>query len=224
MTTMSTPANGASELLDLAAGVFLLAAVAILWLRDVAAQTRLLAVQGSALAAMAVVLGAEQAHPELYAVAAGVGLLRAVVLPALLRRAVNARAADRETRPLLNVGASLLTAAALVLLAYAVAQPLVRLEATAAARALSVGLSVVLIGLLVLVTRRNALAQVVGFLLLDNGITAIAFLAAAGVPLLVELGVSFDLLLVVLVLRVLTTRMRAVFGSADLDDLRELRD
>ena len=217
---MSTDA----ELLDLAAGVFLLAAVAILWRRDVAAQTTWLTVQGAALTGIAVILGADQAHPELYAVAAGVGLLRAVVLPALVRWAINARAEDRETAPLINVSASLLAAAALVLLAYAVAQPLVRLEATTAARALPVGLAVVLIGLLVLVTRRKALSQIVGFLLLDNGITAIAFLAAAGVPILVELGVSFDLLLAVLVLRVLAARMRAAFGSADLDEMRELHD
>jgi hydrogenase-4 component E len=213
-----------AELLDLAAGLFLLCAVAILWRRDVAAQTGWLSVQGGALAGIAVILGADQSHPELYALAAGVGLLRAIVLPALVRRAVAARAADRETAPLINVGASLLAAAALVLLAYAVAQPLVRLENTASARALPVGLAVVLIGLLVLVTRRKALSQIVGFLLLDNGITAIAFLAAAGVPLLVEFGVSFDLLLAVLVLRVLAARMRAAFGGGDLDELRELHD
>ena len=213
-----------AELLDLAAGLFLLCAVAILWRRDVRAQTAWLSVQGLALAGIAVILGADEAHPELYAVAAGVGLLRAVLLPALVRRTIAARAEDRESAPLINVGASLLAAAALVLLAYAVAQPLVRLEATAAARALPVGLSVVLIGLLVLVTRRKALSQILGFLLLDNGITAIAFLAAAGVPILVEFGVSFDLLLAVLVLRVLTVRMRAVFGGSDLDEMRELHD
>jgi hydrogenase-4 component E len=213
-----------AQLLDLAAGAFLLAAVAILWRRDVRAQTVWLSVQGAALAGIAVILGADQAHPELYAVAAGVGLLRAVVLPALVRRAIAARAEDRESAPLINVGASLLAAVVLVLLAYAVAQPLVRLEATAAARALPVGLAVVLIGLLILVTRRKALSQIVGFLLLDNGITAIAFLAAAGVPILVEFGVSFDLLLAVLVLRVLATRMRAVFGGSDLDEMRELHD
>lgn len=217
-----------AQLLDTAAGLFLLCAVAILWRRDLAAQTTWLRVQGLALTGIAVVLGAEQAHPELYAVAAGVGMLRAGVLPALVRRAIAVRAQDRETAPLINVGASLLAAAALVLLAYAVAQPLVRLEAgssgASAARALPVGLAVVLIGLLILVTRRKALSQIIGFLLLDNGITAIAFLAAAGVPLLVEFGVSFDLLLVVLVLRVLAVRMRTVFGGADLDEMRELHD
>jgi len=58
----------------------------------------------------------------------------------------------------------------------------------------------------------------------DHGITAIAFLATAGVPLIVELGVSLDLLLVVLVLQVLTARMRLTFGHSDLDELRELHD
>jgi hydrogenase-4 component E len=213
-----------AEWLDLACGVFLLAAVAVVWRRDAAANARLLAIQGVSLAAIAVVLGADEHHPELYAVAAGVGLLRAVILPGILRRAVTARAEDRVSRPLMNVGASLLASAALVLLAYAAAAPMVRLENTPAARALPVGLAVVLIGLLVLVTRRKALSQISGFLLLDNGITAIAFLAAAGVPLLVEFGVSFDLLLAVLVLRVLGSRLRTTFGTVDLDDLRELHD
>jgi hydrogenase-4 component E len=100
----------------------------------------------------------------------------------------------------------------------------VELDPSPATRALPVGLAVVLIGFFTLVTRRRALSQVVGFLLLDNGITAVAFLAASGVPLIVELGVSFDVLLAVLVLQILTTRMRAAFGRTDIDDLRELRD
>ena len=76
----------------------------------------------------------------------------------------------------------------------------------------------------VLVTRRRALSQLVGFLLMDNGITAVGFLTTTGVGLVVELGVSLDVLLAVLVLQVLTTRMRETFGDTDLDELRELRD
>ncbi|WP_194904037.1 hypothetical protein [Catenulispora rubra] len=218
--------NGAAsvQLLDFASGVFLLAAVGALWRRDLSAVIGMLAVQGAALAVIAAALGADQHHPELYAVAAGVGVLRAGVLPGLARRALAASAEDRESEPLVNVAASLLSAAALVLLAYAVAQPLARLEGSVGARALPVGLASVLIGLFMLVARRKALSQVAGFLLLDNGITAVAFLAAAGVPLLVEIGISFDLLLVVLVLRVLTVRMQSAFGATDLDDLRELHD
>jgi hydrogenase-4 component E len=228
-----------TQLLDLACGAFLLAAVVVLWRRELAAIVRLFALQGFALAAIALLLGLHEDRWDLIVVAAGIGALRAGLLPYLIRRALAALVADRaegqgqayahseevrETQPLVNVAASLLTAAALSLLAYAVARPLVELDPTPATRALPVGLAVVLIGFFVLVTRRRALAQVVGFLLLDNGITATAFLAASGVPLIVELGVSFDVLLAVLVLQLLTVRVREAFGTTDIDDLRELHD
>ena len=131
----------------------------------------------------------------------------------------------RETRPLVNVSASLLAAAVLTLLAYAVSRPLVELAPSAVTAAIPVGVTVVLIGFFVLVTRRRALSQLVGFLLMDNGITAVGFLTEASpVGLIVELGVSLDVLLAVLVLQILTTRMRETFGDTDLDELRELHD
>ncbi|MEV7981275.1 hypothetical protein [Streptomyces sp. NPDC086519] len=220
-----------TQLLDLACGAFLLAAVVVLWRRELAAIVRYFALQGVALAVLAVLLGIHEARWDLVGVGLGIGVLRAGVLPYLMRRALSALSADgvhseevRETQPLVNVAASLLTAALLTLLAYAVARPLTELHPTPATRALPVGLAVVLIGFFVLVTRRRALAQVVGFLLLDNGITATALLATSGVPLIVELGVSFDVLLAVLVLQILTTRMREAFGTTDIDDLRELHD
>ncbi|WP_405905299.1 MULTISPECIES: hypothetical protein [unclassified Streptomyces] len=224
-----------TQLLNLACGAFLLAAVIVLWRRELAAVVQVFALQGLALTAIAVLLGVHERRWDLVGVGVGIGLLRAGVLPYLMRRALAALDTDRrryatgsgemrETQPLVNVAASLLTAAALTLLAYAVARPLVALNPTPATRALPVGLAVVLIGFFVLVTRRRALAQVVGFLLLDNGITATAFLAASGVPLIVELGVSFDVLLAVLVLQILTTRIREAFGTTDIDDLRELHD
>jgi hydrogenase-4 component E len=213
------------QYLDLAAGMFLLSAIGVLWRRQLAATIRLLGLQGAALAAVVAILGIHQRSVELVAVAAGVGVLRAAVLPWLAFRALGSTPAEaRETRPVINVATSLLAAAALTLLSYAVTQPLLRLSPSAATAILPAAVAVVLIGFFALVTRRRAVSQVVGFLVLDNGITATAFLAAAGVPLIVELGISFDLLLVVLVLQVLTTRLRTVFGSSDLDELRELHD
>jgi len=211
--------------LDLAAGLFLLSAIGVLWRLQLAPMIRLFGVQGAALAAIVLVLGIHQDSLELVLVACGLGVLRAGVLPALARRALGDSPAEaRETRPVVNVSASLLAAAVLTLLAYAVTRPLVALAPSPATAILPAAVAVVLIGFFTLVTRRRALSQVVGFLLLDNGITATAFLTTAGMPLIVELGVSFDLLLVVLVLQVLTTRLRAVFGSSDLDELRELHD
>jgi hydrogenase-4 component E len=211
-------------LLDLACGAFLLAGVLVLWRRALSAIVGLFALQGFALAFLIVVLGLHQGELELIAVGVGVGALRAGLLPYLMRRALAASGEARETRPLVNVATSLLVAAVLAMLAYAVSQPLIALAPSPATQAVPVALTVLLVGFFVLVTRRRALSQVVGFLLMDNAITATAFLTAGGVPLVVELGVSLDVLLAVLVLQVLTLRMRAAFGGTDLDELRELHD
>ncbi|MFB9631202.1 hypothetical protein [Nonomuraea helvata] len=212
------------QLLDLACGAFLLTGVLVLWRRELSAIVWLFALEGVALTALIVVLGVWQADLELILVGLGVGALRAGLLPYLMRRALVASGAGRETQPLVNVATSLLVAAVLAMLAYAVSQPLVRLSPTPATQAVPIALTVLLIGFFVLVTRRRALSQLVGFLLMDNAITATAFLTTSGVPLVVELGISLDLLLAVLVLQVLTTRMRAAFGGTDLDELRELHD
>ncbi|HEY3261669.1 MAG TPA: hypothetical protein VGJ95_15620 [Pseudonocardiaceae bacterium] len=212
------------QLLDLACGAFLLAAVLVLARRELTVIVRLFALQGVALAGIVAVIAGHDGSAELGALAAGILALRAVLLPWLLLRALAGAGPARETRPLVNVAASLLAAAALTMIAYAVSGPLVELAPSPATHAVPVGLTVVLIGFFVLVTRRRAMSQVVGFLLVDNGITASAFLTTAGVPLLVELGVSLDVLFAVLVLQILATRIRATFGDADLDELQELRD
>lgn len=213
------------QLVNFCSGALLLTAVLVLWRRELSVIIRVFAVQGVALAGLITVLAVDQGSVELAAAAAGVLVLRAGVLPAILRRALAAAGEDRwETRPLVNVAASLIAAAVLTLLALAASQPLVDLAPSPTTRAAPIGLAVVLIGFFVLVTRRRALSQVVGFLLMDNGITAVAFLTTNGIGLVVEAGVALDVLLVVLVLQVLAGRMRAAFGGADLDELHELRD
>ncbi|WIV60880.1 hypothetical protein [Amycolatopsis nalaikhensis] len=213
------------QMLDLACGALLLTAVLIVWRRELAVIIRVFAVQGLALTALVAVLAVHESSVELGVVAAGIAVLRVGVLPYLLRRAL-AKAGDarRETRPLVNVAASLLSVAVLTMLAYAVSQPLIALAPSAATQAIPVGMTVVLIGFFVLVTRRRALSQLVGFLLMDNGITAVGFLTTSGAGLVVELGVSLDVLLAVLVLQILATRIQETFGDADLDELRRLRD
>jgi hydrogenase-4 component E len=213
------------QLFNLACGLFLLTAVGALWRRRVASLITILVVQGIALAAIAVLLASR--HPQggqAMAIAAGIGLLKIVAIPLLLRRVVRLVPDARETRPLANVASSLLAAAGLSLLAYAAARPLVAAAPSPTARATPIALAVVLIGFFLAATRTRAVSQIVGLLLVDNGIAAIAFLATDGVPLIVELGVSADLVLAVLVLQVLSARLLRAFGPTDLDDLRELRD
>jgi hydrogenase-4 component E len=213
-----------ARLIDLCCAVFLLCAVLVLWRRRLSGVATVLLAQGVALAAVVTIRGCYDHDGRLIAVAALLVVLRGALLPWVIRRALppGGAAEDIETR--VNVPASLLAAAALTLVAYAVSRPVVDLAPSPATRAVPAALAVVLIGFFVVVTRTRAVSQVVGFLLLDNGITLIAFLTTSGVPIVVELGVSMDVLLAVVVLQVLTRRMRTVFGATDLSALRELAD
>ena len=127
--------------------------------------------------------------------------IKAVAMPWALTRTARVTGAVREESPLVNPTAGLLVAAVLTVLAYVVAGPDHRGRDGPAAAAVPIGLALVLIGFLVMLTRRSALSQLIGFVMLDNGIATVAFLTSGGVPLVVELGVTLDVLLVVLILR-----------------------
>lgn len=210
--------------LDLAPGGLILTAVLIVWRRDLRSIVRLLAAQGVALAAIPMIVGDHTHDWELVAVGVALLVLRGAVLPSLLARALGADDAPREATPLINTTASLLIAAGLTVVALAVSRPVVALDSDAAVSAAPAGLAVVLIALFVMVTRRHAISQAAGFLMLDNGIAATTFLLTAGVPLIVELGASLDVLFALIVLGGLTGRLRRMFGGPDLDRLQRLRD
>lgn len=212
------------QLLYLAVGGLLLSSVLVLWRRELSAIVRLLIVQGALMAVVALLLAIERDSIELVVVAAEVVALKALLIPGILRRVLRDSAEARETEPLINVTASILIAAVLTLVAYGISRPLVRLAPSIETQAVPVGFAMVLIGFFVLVTRRRALSQIVGFLLLDNGIATTAFLLTGGVPGVVELAVSLDVLLIVLVLQVLAARVRLTFGGTDIDELRDLHD
>jgi len=214
-----------ASVLDLAAGALVLAAVLIVWRRDLRSIVWLLAVQGVALAAIPVIRGVHDHDWALITVGLAVLGLRATILPWLLARAVGAETREqREATPLVNTTASLLIAAGLTVVAFAVTRPVVDLDPSPATNAAPAAFAVILIALFVMVTRRHAISQAAGFLMLDNGIAATAFLLTAGVPLIVELGASLDVLFALIVIGVLTGRLRRMFGGADLDRLQELRD
>jgi hydrogenase-4 component E len=214
-----------AQLVGLTTAVVLLSAVLVVWQRSLRAEIRLLATQGVALAGLVVVLGVREGSPELLVVAALVLALKAIVLPTVLARTVSGHGVSvREETPIVNTTASLIAVSLLTMLAFLVSRPLQAVGDRPAIAAVPVAIALVLYGFWVLATRRHAISQLVGFLMLDNGIATGAFLTAGGVPLVVELGISLDVLLVVLILRVLTSHIRSEFGEADLDDLTELRD
>jgi hydrogenase-4 component E len=212
------------QLLDLAAGVVLVTSFAALWLRRLVTVVRVLAVQGAALAAVAAVIGFYEHETELVAISVLVAALRVFVMPGLILRAVRAGDEQREVESLINVPASLLGASGLTLLAYATTRDVVALSASPQVRAIPLGVAVGLIGMLLIVSRRKAVLQIMGVLMIDNGIALVVFLGTSGVPLVVELGIASDVLLAMFILQILTNRIRNKFGGTDLDQLRELRD
>jgi len=213
-----------SSALTLAVGAVLVCAVAVLWLSSIRSVIRVVAVQGVALGAVALILGARLHDGALVATALVVLGVKGVLIPILLGRVNGKESLARETRPLVNVPASLVASAAMILLAFAATRGLVHFVGTQAGSLVPVGFATMLLGFFVLVARRRPIFQMVGLLLVDNGIALVAFLVTAGVPFLIELGVSLDVLLGVVVLMVFAVRLRSEFGDLDLDDLQELHD
>lgn len=212
------------QLLATATGTLLLTAVLLLWRRTVSGAAVLLGLQGVALAGLAALIAGAQGHVELYAGAVLFVLIKGLLIPVLLVRTARVVGAGTEATPIVNPTTGMLLAAALTTVAFLVSRPLVDGGSANLDAAVAVGIAVVLIGFLVLATRRQALAQVIGFVMVDNGIGATALLAAGGLPLVIELGVLLDVLLVVLILLVLTRRIGAAFATTELHELTELRD
>lgn len=210
--------------LELGAGAVLVCALMTLWRRQVRAIVTMLRLQGVALALVAGVLAAHERNLGLALTALLVLVVKAVVVPELLRRVVRHDPRSRETTPLMNVPASLVSGAVLIVIAYVVSVKIIALAPSVATRLVPLGIATVLVGYFLLVTRRRAVSQIVGLLLVDNGVALATFLLTAGVPLVVELGSSLDVLLVVVVLRVLVTNVSDRLGSFDLDEMRELHD
>lgn len=226
-----------SQAVALSTGTLLVTSVLFVWRRSLRAAVRLLAVQGGALALLVAAIALAEREGELLVTATIVLAVKAVAIPLVLARGLRADGAAPRDEPRMNPTTGLLAVAALTTLAYLVSRPIVDAtrgvaallaggdaEAGPAAFAVPVGMTMVLVGFLLLVTRRRALSQMIGFLLLDNGIATVAFLTAAGVPFIVELGVSLDVLLVALILAVLSGRLAELFGAADIGRLTELRD
>jgi hydrogenase-4 component E len=210
--------------LELTTGAVLVCAVMTLWRRQVRTIVAMLRLQGVALAFVAGVLAWHERDLGLAITALLVLAVKGALVPWLLRRVIRRDPRSREIAPLMNVPASLVSAAVLIVVAYVVTTRLTALAPSAATRLVPIGVATVLVGYFMLVTRRRPVSQIVGLLLVDNGIALVTFLLTAGVPLIVELGSALDVLLVVVVLQVLVVNSSARHGSLDLDELRELHD
>ena len=212
-----------ARLVTLASSLVLLSGISILWRHSLPAYIRTFARQSFLFVLAILLVAAQVADARLYVVAALVFLIKTLFIPRVLLRVQRHVGADIEVRPFVNTPMSLLLAGTLTLLSYVIASPVVGLGALPTRGGIPLALATVFVGLLIIVSRRSALTQIVGFLVLENGIALLAVLTTFGVPLMVELGVFLDVLLGVLVMQVFVYRIREAFDTIDVDRLKELR-
>jgi hydrogenase-4 component E len=161
--------------------------------------------------------------PHLYITAAIALGFKAIVIPIALHRMVQRLGIVREVETVVSIGLTMLAGIALVGLSLEVMLPVTSQAADPVAREdIALALSVVLIGLLMMVTRHNAVSQVAGFMSLENGII-LAATGAQGMPLVVEISVAFSVLIALIVVGIFLFRIRERFDTVDVQALDAFR-
>ncbi len=212
-----------SQLSALGSSLALLFSLFLLWRRSVKAYISAFAWQSAVLAGVTALAGFFVRDPSLYAVAAVLFVLKALAIPRLLENMERRFGAVREMQPYVNAATSVLVAAVLVIVAYSVTRPLVAASLLPTRGGIPIAMAIVFISLFILVSRKKAISQIVGFLMLENGIALLAVLGSYGVPLIVELGVSLDALMGFLVMQVFVYHIHETFESIDVEQLNRLK-
>jgi hydrogenase-4 component E len=212
------------QLLNACAALMLLLSFAMLSQRRIVSLVNLYAIQGAVLAATTLLVAWRTGERHLYLSAILTIALKVVFLPWLLHRLIRRLQVYWDTEPLLNISGTMLLGLLIVVFAFALAQPITHLANTAMRDAIGIAIAVVLLAFLMMITRRKAMSQVVGFLSMENGLFFAAMSATYGMPMVVELGVALDVLVAMLVLGVFFFQIREQFDSLDLHHLESLKE
>lgn len=184
---------------------------------------RLFALQSLLLAAIAAVVGTSYGAWHIYVIALLTLLGKVIFLPWRLERLVRQIKIVQEIHPFVNMPASMFTCGALTVLAYVVARPITSLERLGS-NTLAVAMALLLTGFFLMINRRKAITQVLALLTMENGVMLAAIaLTTYGMPLVVEIGIFFDVVVAVMVLGILVFRIRETFASMDVSKLNELK-
>jgi hydrogenase-4 component E len=184
---------------------------------------RLFALQSLLLAGIAAVVGYAYGAWHVYVVALLTVLFKVFFLPWRLDRLVRQIEIEQEIRPFVNMPGSMLICGALTVLAYVVARPITSLERLGS-NTLAVAIALLLTGFFLMINRRKAITQVLAILTMENGVMLAAIaLTTYGMPLIVEIGVFFDVVIAVMVLAILVFRIRETFSSMDVSKLNQLK-
>jgi hydrogenase-4 component E len=213
-----------SQLINLFAALLLLLAFAMLTQRRILSLINLFALQGFVLMLSTAVVAHSTHQSHLYISAAITFALKVVLLPWFLHWLIRKLNVRWDVEPLINIPATMLIGIALVIFAFNLAAPISEIAGTITKSALGIATASILLSFLMMITRRKAVSQVIGFLAMENGLFFAATSATYGMPMVVELGILFDVLVGALIFGVFFFHIRETFESLDIHHLEKLKE
>ncbi len=180
--------------------------------------------QGALIAAITTIVAISEGHMHLYFSALLTFTLKALLIPWMLHRQVRKLELDHEKEALEHPVIASMIAVALVIFSYWLVLPIVQQELIFTRNVVAISLAVVLIGFLIMVVRKQAIAQVLGFMSMENGLFLAAVSATSGMPLIIELGVAFDVLVAMVLFGIFFFQIRESIESLDVDRLNHLSE
>jgi hydrogenase-4 component E len=212
-----------SQLVMLGSSGMLLTALIVLWRKGIGAYISAYRWQSWLLAGLTAVIGYFGGDRQLYLVAGGLFIVKGIAIPALLRTMKRRVGIQPQIAPYVNTQTSLLVAGLLVVFAHVLARPWMLVSTLPTREGLPVAMSLLFVSLFIIVSRRKAITQVIGFLMLENAIALLAAVGTYGVPLLVEIGVFLDALMGFLVMQIFVFQIHETFDTIDVEQLTQLK-
>jgi len=213
-----------SQLVNLCAVLLLLTCFGIIAQRRLMACVDLFAIQSMFLAVMAALVAYLTDIHHIYVAAVLTIVIKVIILPRILKKVIRRLDVKREIGFYVNIPTGLLICGALVILAFFITQPIVHLGFLLTRDSLAIALAIILIGFFIMVSRVKAITQVIGFLVMENGLFLGATAAAYGMPLIVELGIFFDVLVAGLIVGIYANQIQDSFNSVDTSHLNNLKE
>ncbi|MFH0934703.1 MAG: formate hydrogenlyase [Pseudomonadota bacterium] len=212
------------QFINLLAALLLLVSFAMLAQRRILSLVNLFAWQGALLALSTFIVAYSTNQHHLYYSAGLTLLLKVLLLPWLLHRLMRKLNVRWDVETLINIPTTMLFGIALVIFSFNLAAPISQLAEGITRGLIGIALACVLLSLLMMLTRRKAVTQVVAFLSLENGLFFAATSATQGMPLVVELGIALDVLVATFIFGIFFFQIRETFDSLDITHMEKLKD
>lgn len=221
---MSPTLSLAGQFVNLLAALLLLISFAMLAQRRILTLIHLLAWQGAALAASTLIVAATTGQGHLYFSAALTVLLKVMLIPWVLHRLIDALNVKWDVETLIAIPTTMLVGIGVAIFAFALATPISQMAGTLTRSTLGIALAGVLLSFLMMIVRRKAVAQVIGFLSMENGLFFAATGATYGMPLVVEMGIALDVLVATFIFGIFFFHIREQFDSLDVHHMEKLKE